>query len=452
MGASLVDSESEYGTISNATSERQSLVSLHQEGDSNDEDNNSDNNETSESDRNLLKKPESDEDSKSVANQCESLEEDNYDINSIENDSLTFKDVIEINQRAMNNLLKPAGPTQVKEKQKEVVFQTTTSVIDEETIPQAEPRPSKVELGPKYKKSVSVSTSIALQTEPEPSNIPLSLPHDPLDDLADIYANKRELTSSDTDTSSEGDSEHDGVDKPFYEKLDTEAPSAEVEENMEEQELFEKPSTMITTPFENFNAINDLKELLQWKMKTETSNTILPFFKQQEEMEDYDICDTYKVIDAKIEQSDKYKKYNRYIKDCDIEIASEAYKVPMVTKVLRMSESISVFEKNKDAAKNTITQPTEEDSFENAIIATNSISDLRIQMQQFTKDLTMYTDQYQGLMGRFINNYNACYSREELNVENVTEENLETNELEKTAIKKNVNCSLEMQLAHTNLD
>ncbi|KAK5637943.1 hypothetical protein RI129_012238 [Pyrocoelia pectoralis] len=328
----------------------------------------------------------------------------------------TFVEKIETCSKTNNNLELIRCNTEDKTTestmfvQEEVTRNDNHDCISEETIPLL----SKVSLTEKDS-GISVSpepfykgVSIGLQTESEPN----SSFQETFNELTNITQLKNgDLLSSDSESDS------DDTERSFYEALDVDPNTVPINESDSVQEIFtRKPEPRTIMIGEDKCDINDIRELLTWEFNTRLNNTVVPLpYQKPRSVDDFkdDECHSYIMMDAK-----ENSTYNNYIKECDKKVERAEYKEPMVTNMLQITPPISVFGNNHEHDREQLAKlierrkGTEEDSIENTLIMTNSISDVRMDMKQFSDDIKAFTEkynkEYQDLMETFMYNYNKC--------------------------------------------
>ncbi|KAF2900803.1 hypothetical protein ILUMI_05342 [Ignelater luminosus] len=407
------------------------------------------------------------EEKKQIIKEEEQPKEDHNENNKKESDNNDHNPSSESKQTEAEENDHNSTPNEVKsENNDESVLISTESQTGEESKQEASSTTGIVVS--KKQKKTNLSVSIGLQTEPFESEeeTPKTF-SDPLDELVQIYSNKVQVSSSDSDSDSSSD---DGEEKPFYKQLDKTitkcTKTKQIQEKPDEDASTNEPPVKIfkrsdeseehsengkskfhntITVGESEYTVNDVRELLSWQMKTSTENIVFPLARekksktdQQDEMIDYEECDTYKIIDAKVQQKEESdngeppQHYKRYVEK------PQQHQEPMITNILRMSRSIPIYRKG-EAVDEDKDQGTEK---ENALIVTNNISELRVDMQRFSDELQAYTErynrQYQELMQQFVDNYNACSERDKQeqqieNKEKHEEEIIETDTIESVA-------------------
>lgn len=216
------------------------------------------------------------------------------------------------------------------------------------------------------------------------------------EDIKKLCVVQTAIDSSDESDSSSSDSEGE---KPFYRKMD----KGEITE-------YNK-----TTPEED---VGELKELLGWNInKYNYKIDVIPPFKKapKETAED----EMYALLTNK-KQKPEYeltepadvssdtdvimyarKNYTRYVRDEDLPSISE----PQIHRALKISRNITVKTGNNE--DKTAEEDFEESSSEcNSIIASNSLSEARQSIREFSRNLAEFTNRYKAQYAALIQNYN----------------------------------------------
>lgn len=211
--------------------------------------------------------------------------------------------------------------------------------------------------------------------------------------LIDLHTNRRDSSDESDSSSSDSDGE-----KPFYRKLD----KGEVTE-------YKK-----TTAEED---VAELKELLEWDINKYNykRDAIHPFKKAPKEAADDEMYALltnkkqkleYELTEPAEVQSDTdvimyaRKNYKRYARDEDLPSITE----PQIHRALKMSKNITVIDGNNEV---TMAERDFEESAEcNSIIASNSLSEARQSIREFSRNLAEFTNRYKAQYAELIQSYN----------------------------------------------
>lgn len=175
----------------------------------------------------------------------------------------------------------------------------------------------------------------------------------------------------------------------------------------------------------------DYKEILKWDLKVSTENIqiLKPIQRQKPEKDVDEICKLlaqsskenkpeFECIPPKdiAEENDvimypSVVKYKSMYTESGKEIKKEDIKPPQVYKCLTASANYPVFQMNKHGIVEN-EMPKDEVKVENSIIMCNKISDVRVQMAEFSKNLEEFRERSRVATEEIIKDYNDSVEKE----------------------------------------